>query len=84
MKNRVLYGAIASSQDETEVANKVKGVVLALSGVIILVASQAFHLTLTANDVIALGGELGTLAGALWAIYGVVLHIVTFFGSKKV
>ena len=84
MKNRVLYGALQSSQDPTEVANKVKGIVLALSSLIMLAGAAFFHVTLTANDVVTLAGELGTLAGAVWAIYGVVLHLVTFFGSKKV
>lgn len=84
MKNRQLYGAIASSQDPEQVANKVKGVILALSSIIILVAAQVFHITLSANDVVQLSGEIGAMAGALWAIYGVILNLVSFFGSKRV
>lgn len=80
---RKLYGAIASSQDPTEVANKVKGLILACSGIIIVVAGATFHITLTANDVISLAGEVSTIAGALWAVYGCILHLVTWLGTVK-
>jgi hypothetical protein len=75
---------LQSSQDPTEVANKVKGAILLCSSLIILLASQFFHIQLSANDVITLGTELGTVAGAVWTIYGVVLHFVTYLGTKPV
>lgn len=78
-----LKGWLQSSQDQTAVANKVKGVILALSGIIILLASQFFHIQLAANDVVTLASEVSTVAGAVWAIYGVILHVVTYVGTKK-
>lgn len=78
-----LRGWLASSQDPTQVANKVKGLILMASAGIIFVAAQFFHITLTANDILSLGTEAGTVAGALWAVYGAVLHIVTWAGSVK-
>lgn len=78
-----LSPVIASSQDPTEVANKVKGVILTGSSLIILAASHIFHITLNASDLISLATDLGTVAGAVWAIYGVVLHVVTFLGTHK-
>lgn len=80
---RRLYGAIASSQDPSQVANKVKGVILALSSVIIFFAAQAFGLHLTANDVATLATEVSGIAGAVWAAYGAILHLVTWLGSVK-
>jgi hypothetical protein len=80
---RKLYGAIASSQDPTQVANKVKGIILFCSAIIIFIAQQWFHITLTANDVLSLATEMGAIAGALWAIYGSILHLVTWFGTVK-
>lgn len=74
---------LQSSQDPTQVANKVKGVILALSAGIIFLAAQFCHITLTANDVVQLATEVGTIAGAIWAIYGAVLHLVTWLGSIK-
>lgn len=80
---RKLAGILQSSQDPSQVANKVKGTILAFSGVVILVAARIFHITLTADDVVQLAGEIGTLAGAIWAIYGCVLNLITWLGTVK-
>ncbi len=81
---KVLHGWLASSQDATQVANKVKGLILFFSALIILFAQQAFHIQLAATDVGTLAEEVGTIAGAIWSIYGCFLHLVTWFGSVKV
>ncbi len=78
-----LISFLQSSQDPEQIANKVKGVILAASAVIIFLAAQLFHVSLTANDVISLATELGTVAGAIWTIYGCVLHLVTWLGTVK-
>ena len=78
---RRLYGALASSQDPSQVANKVKGVILALSSIIIYVASQVFGLQLTASDVATLATQVSAVAGAIWMVYGAVLHLVTWLGT---
>lgn len=83
MAKSQLLGAFASSEDPTEISNRVKGVVLALSSVIILVGTQFFHVTLSANDVVSLASSLGTIAGAIWAVWGGILALVRFFGSVK-
>ncbi len=64
------YGAITSSQNPDEIATRVKGVILALSSIIILVAGAAFHITLSANDVVSLASEAGAVAGAIVTLYG--------------
>lgn len=78
-----LAGFLQSSQDPAEVANKVKGLILTFSSAIILLAAAVFHVTLSANDLIQLATELGTLAGAVWTVYGCVLHLVTWLGTVK-
>lgn len=80
---RRLYGALASSQDPSQVANKVKGVILALASVIIFAASQFFGLHLTADDVATLATQVSAVAGAIWAVYGGVLHLVTWLGTVQ-
>lgn len=80
---RKLYGAIASSQDPSEVANKVKGVILMFSSVIILIAGHLFGVTLNANDILTLATEVSGIAGGLWAVYGCILHLVTWVGTVK-
>lgn len=74
---------LQSSQDPTEVANKVKGAILLASSAIIFGAALFFHITLTANDILTLSTEVGGVAGGIWMIYGCVLNIVTWFGSVK-
>ncbi len=76
-----LRSFLQSSQDPTAIANKVKGAILAFSFLIIFAAGQVLHITLTANDVLTLATELGSLAGAAWTIYGCILHLVTFWGT---
>lgn len=80
---RKLYGAIASSQDPSEIANKVKGLILACSSIIIVVAAGLFHVTLSANDVITLATESSGVVGAVWCIYGCILHLVTWIGTVR-
>lgn len=74
---------LQSSQDPTQVANKVKGLILLGSSAIILFASIFFHITLSANDVVSLATEFGATAGAIWTIYGTILHIVTWIGTLR-
>lgn len=72
---------LQSSQDPTQVANKVKGAILVLSSFIIFAAGAFFHVTLSANDVLQLATEIGAVVGAIWTIYGFVLNVVTWFGK---
>ncbi len=74
---------LQSSQDPTEVANKVKGVILLGSSLIIGVAAAVCHISLSPTDVVAFATDIGTIAGAIWAIYGAGLHLVTYFGTVK-
>jgi len=71
------YGAITSSQNPEEIATRVKGIILGASSIIIFIASQVFHMTVTANDVITLATELSTVAGAIWTLYGAGLWLIS-------
>jgi len=77
------YGALSSSQNPQELANKVKGIVLASSSIVIFLAAQMFNIQLSANDMISLSTEVGAVAGAVWAIYGFVLHAIAWFYKVK-
>ncbi len=77
------FGALSSSQDPSQIANKVKGLILGLSSLIIFVAAQFFNIHLSANDVISLATEISGVAGAVWMIYGFVLHGITLFYNWK-
>lgn len=72
------FGVITSSQNPEEIANTVKGLVLAFSSIIILVAQHFFHLTLTSNDVVSFATEISVVAGAVWTIYGGVLKVLAW------
>ena len=73
------FGAITSSQNPEEIANTVKGIVLSLSSVIILIATQFFGVQLNANDVSTLATNVSMVAGAVWTLYGVVLKVLAYF-----
>lgn len=78
-----MKGWLASSQDPTQVSNTVKGAVLSVSALIIFFAAQFLHVTLSANDVISLATEAGTLAGAIWFFYGLLFKGVVYAGTVK-
>lgn len=78
------YGALTSSQDPEQIANTVKGIVLALSGIITLFATHFLNITLTPTDVFGLATGLGTAAGAVWTVYGLLIKLVVAVSAKKV
>ncbi len=78
MENRK-FGAITSSQDPEEISTRIKGITVAMSALIIFFASQFFHITLTANDVLSLGTELGAIAGAIMTLYGAGMWVWAYF-----
>lgn len=73
------FGSLTSSQDPNEIANKVKGIVLMSSSVAIFVAARFIGIALTADDMVSLATEVSGIAGAVWAIYGSILHLITWF-----
>lgn len=79
----VYKGWLASSADPQTISNTVRGAILAASAFIIFAAGQFFHVTLTANDVISLATEIGTLAGAIWFFYGLLMKGVIYSGTVK-
>lgn len=78
------YGALTSSQNPEEIANTVKGIVLALSGVITLFATHFLGLSLSSTDVLTLATGLGTGAGAVWTCYGLIMKLVVAVSARKV
>lgn len=74
---------LQSSQDPTVIATKVKGAILAVASIIMFLALHLLGITLTANDVGTLATEISTLVGAIWTIYGCVLHLITWWGTIK-
>lgn len=84
MQTIVLKWWLASSQDPTVVSNKIRGVVLMFSGVIILVLSQVTGVHLTSNDMITFSSEVGAVGGLMWALFGAIMHLLMWLGSKKV
>jgi hypothetical protein len=73
----------ASSSDATQVSNTIKGLVVAGSSVIILIAGLYLHIQLSSNDVLTFGTELGTTVGFIWFVAGLVLKAVHFVAKKK-
>jgi len=77
------FGALTSSQNPEELANRVKGIILGLSGLIIFLGSQFFGIELKPEDVMELATQLSVIAGAVWAIYGAGLALVARFARQN-
>lgn len=82
MNEKKLAGWAASSSNPEEISNRIKGIVLSLSSVLIFVAAQFLGLTLNANDISDLASLAGVTAGAIWTLYGVFLALVNKFARK--
>lgn len=80
--NTSIPSYMQSSTDVTQVSSRITGVVIACSSIIILCAQQFFHITLSANDIISLATELGVMGGAIWALKGSIIWIMTKFGKS--
>lgn len=82
MQNKTLGAWAASSSNPTDISNRIKGIVLALSSIIILLAAQLFNIQLSAEDVVSLATSLGAVGGAIWTVWGFGLAAVRFFASR--
>lgn len=77
------FGALSSSQNPDELANRVKGTVLAFSSIIIYVAGRVFGIELGANDMVDIATLLGAVSGGIWAVYGAIIALVAKFAEKR-
>jgi len=82
--NNPKFGAITSSTNPDEIANRVKGAVLAAAGIIMFVAFKWFNIELTMEDVGVLATQLSVAAGALWSLYGFGLWVLARFFQQEV
>lgn len=69
------FGMLSSSMDGTQVANSVRGLILALSALVIYGAG-VMGVPLADSDIGELAAGLGAAAGALWTVYGLLMKIV--------
>ncbi len=76
------YGALTSSQNPEQISNRVKGIVLSLSAIIIFVAGNVFGIELQPNDVTDIATQLGGVIGAMWTIYGAIMALIARFAQK--
>lgn len=76
------YGAFTSSQNPEEISNRVKGIILSLSAIIIFVAGNVFNINLQPNDVTDIATQLGGVIGAIWTIYGAIMALIARFAQK--
>jgi hypothetical protein len=79
MQNKIYPPLLASSETPEQISRRVQGIVIALSSLIIFGAGHFFNITLTANDVISLAGELGAVSGAIWTLFGFFMALLRKF-----
>lgn len=54
-----------------------------LSSAVIFLAAKFFGLQIAVSDMTELATVLGALSGAMWAVYGAVLHLIAIFYRVK-
>lgn len=73
----------ASSQDPTKVSTTVDGFIVGASALIITIAGQFFHITLSPQNILTLGTDLGYIAGAMVVILGFSHKLIQKFGKAR-
>lgn len=76
------FGALSSSVDPNQLANTVKGFILAFSSIIVLVGTNLLGISISAQDVTDLATAIGTMAGSVWVVYGLLQKLVVKFAEK--
>lgn len=79
----VLVPGVASSTDPTKVANTIKGVLLAFSGLILAIILAVFHIQVNPADLAQWITDVSMLGGALWAIWGLLHKGVATVGRAR-
>lgn len=81
METQKDLGVLGSSADSTQVANTVRGAILALSGLIIYLA-EVLGFSIAQGDVATWASHIGITAGTLWALYGIIQKVVLAIYNK--
>ena len=76
------FGALSSSEDPNQLAARVKGVILALSGLIIWFFMAAFKISVTPADVTELATAVSEMVAATWVIYGTLKMLLIKYLDK--
>ena len=70
---------LASSEDPTEIAARVKALVLMFSGLITFVAARYYGIEMTPDDVISLASEVSIIVGFIYMIWASILRVLALF-----
>ena len=70
---------LASSEDPTEIAARVKAIVMMFSSLITFVAFRYYGITMTPDDVISLASEIGIIASFIYLVWASLLRILALF-----
>lgn len=76
------FGWATSSQDSQKISDRVKGIAIGASAIIIFIGANVFNVQLQPQDVIDLGTQLGIVTGACYTIYGFIMSVVAYFTKK--
>jgi hypothetical protein len=82
MEETKKFSWATSSQDPQKISDRVKGIAIGSSAIIIFVATNVFGIQLQPQDVIDLGTQLGIVIGAVYSLYGFILSVVAYFTKK--
>lgn len=82
MNNKPLGAWAASSSNPEDVSNRIKGVIVSLSAVIIFVAANFSNVTLTSADIVDIATQLSVIGGLIFSLYGAGVALVRWVASR--
>lgn len=76
------FGALSSSVNPDQLANTVRGGILAIAGVIVYFGLNLFGVEITQGDITTFASAAGAVAGGVWAIYGLLQKLVVRLAGR--
>ncbi len=76
------FGSLSSSANPEELANTVRGAILAVAGVIVYFATNVLGIKISMEDVATFAAGAAAVAGGVWTCYGLILKIVVAFAKR--
>lgn len=76
------YGALTSSTNSEQLANTVRGAILAVAGIIVFVGTNLLGVEIRQEDVTTFAAGAAAVAGGVWTCYGILMKIVVAFAKR--
>jgi hypothetical protein len=77
------FGALSSSADPEQLANTVRGAILAVAAIIVYIGTNLLGIEITQGDITSFAAAAGAIAGGVWTCYGIIQKFVVMIAKRS-